>query len=585
MSTAEAFSSNILDNMSDGVLTVDMQGTITMFNPAAAATLGIEHQGVTGRKFAEVFFEVEGNDAFTQIVFNAIYDSAAGEAETIEFHRPDDQKVVLGVTSSYLRDRDGQPMGVILVFSDITEITRLKQQQEDLNRELTQAYLKLEDSHKDLFANFTKGRRMRMLAIGCIFLLFVGVGVFFWLDPSDTFSSIRNAAQELPHMGASPPGADASGVNTVPVREQAISNTISLSGVLAPLEQVNVIAPFAGNVVAEHYEIGQTVKKGAPLLELGTDEIQSKLRDAKAQFIKAKKKFNDVADWKTSAEVAKARREAEAASRKLDSSKRALEESRLLFEKTIIPRTELENAEETWRSAVSSFKSAQENLRSVMDQGSSANLEIARMELENARENLDSYQQKFDRSVVSAPVDGVVLKPPEDEKDKDILSIGAPVKEGQVLFTVGNLSGMSVKTRVDEVDILNVHQGQKVKITGDAFPTVTLEGEVQHISAQATRDSGDAPGFDVKVIIEKMTDEQKRVARLGMTANLEVVVYENPHALLVPIQAVFHTADGYAVHALVDGKVQQVPVKTGITTVTSVEITEGLKAGQQVVLP
>lgn len=587
MSNAEAFSSNILDNMSDGVLTVDMQGTVTMFNPAAASILGMEHEGVTGRKFAEVFFAVEGNDAFTQLVLDAIYDSAAGESTTLRFHRPDGSEVVLGVTSSYLRDAADAPRGVILVFSDITEITRLKQEQEDLNRQLTQAYLDLESTHRDLSANFTRGRRVRMLAVALVIMLFTGVGVAFWLAPSQSLQEVRDLTSDLPGFGTPAPSAtDPQKAHTVPVREQAISNTISLTGTLAPLEQVNVIAPFAGNLVAEHYEIGQTVSKGDALVKLGTEDIRSKMREAKAQYIKAKKKYNEVMHWKSGAQAAKARRELATANRKMEQAKQSLEESKLLFKKNIIPRTELENARETWRGSLSSYKSARENLTSVLEQGSSANLEIARMELQNAEENLKSYQRKFEQSVVRAPVNGVVLKPVvHDDKNKEPLAVGAPVKEGQVLFTVGNLKGMSVDTRVDEVDIMNVHRGQKVKITGDAFPATELTGVIRHISAQATKGPGGSPGFDVKVIIERMTEAQKRVARLGMTANLEVVVYENPHALLVPVRAVFRHGEGHAVRVLRDGAVRIVPVSTGITTVTSVEITKGLKKGEQVVLP
>ena len=62
---------NILANMSDGVMTIDLKGQIITFNPAAANILGLKEEDVLGKKFAQVFFEYEGNDDFNQAGWRA----------------------------------------------------------------------------------------------------------------------------------------------------------------------------------------------------------------------------------------------------------------------------------------------------------------------------------------------------------------------------------------------------------------------------------------------------------------------------------------------------------------------------------
>jgi multidrug efflux pump subunit AcrA (membrane-fusion protein) len=94
------------------------------------------------------------------------------------------------------------------------------------------------------------------------------------------------------------------------------------------------------------------------------------------------------------------------------------------------------------------------------------------------------------------------------------------------------------------------------------------------------------PTFDVTVTINNVSAEQKQKVRLGMTAILEVKVYENPSALLVPLTAVRFSGDkGFvAIRDRVSGQVKTVEVETGMTTLNSVEIIKGLQAGDNVLV-
>ena len=157
------------------------------------------------------------------------------------------------------------------------------------------------------------------------------------------------------------------------------------------------------------------------------------------------------------------------------------------------------------------------------------------------------------------------------------------------MLTIGDLDGLSVTGEVDEVDIAKVRLGQPVDIRGDAFPGLELTGAIAHVSAQAGQTGqgkNTFPLFEVIVTIEDLTPAQRQQLRLGMSATLEVVVYEKPDSLLVPFSAV-QTRNGKAWLRVRDrqtGGVKQIEVDTGVTTVDAVEIVRGLEPGDEVVL-
>ena len=127
---------NILDNLSDGVLAVDVQGRIIIFNLAAARILDLACEEVLGRIFAEVFLDWEGTDEFAQTILDAIYDASVCHQRVVYVHTGS-ALMSLALTTSYLQAPQGstvQKIGVIAVFSDTTEVQALREQVQALRR-------------------------------------------------------------------------------------------------------------------------------------------------------------------------------------------------------------------------------------------------------------------------------------------------------------------------------------------------------------------------------------------------------------------------------------------------------------------
>jgi multidrug efflux pump subunit AcrA (membrane-fusion protein) len=537
-----------------------------------------------GSPFAEVFLMgLQDNDDFNQALLDAVYKRALANVALVDFTKADGSVVPLALTVSYLLE-DGGPGGVVAVFDDITELSELRAKERELNEQLRAAALESDARNKELESALKSRQRIRTMAMALVLVLFLGLGLFSWF--STPLGTVATEAVSSIAGGKGRSGAKA--LQTIAVAPSPVSNTISLSGKLEPLEEVIVLCPFQGKVAKKNFFYGEKVERGQVLLELDTSDQEIKLREARSKFIKTLQEYKRLKDWESGAEMAKARRGLSKAQYDLQRSQAKLEENKILYEQGIIPKTDLDQAKDELLNSKSSLHSAQEELESVKEKGDHDNLSIARMELENSRNQLESLEGKLAQSNIKAPVEGILIRPSgEDKKEAKAIEVGAPLNEGDILLAVGNLEGMTVQAKVDEVDISKVALNQKVKVTGDAFPDVVLEGYINHISSQAKAEGGSsAPTFEVIVTIENLPDEVQDAVRLGMTAHLRIVVYENPEALMVPINAV-ERSGGRKVLRVRDpntGETKKVEVDTGLTTLDSVEITSGLVPGDHVVI-
>lgn len=158
---------NILRHMHSGVVTVDPQGRIIHFNPAAARILGLDAEQMVGRAFAECFLDDPRNDAFAQAFIDAIYHADETHSREITYFR-DGGARYLGLTTSFIwgRNDDGTPrkLGVIAVFADITRRKlaedRLRLANAELEERVRERTRNLEEANRRLEQEVEQRRRM-----------------------------------------------------------------------------------------------------------------------------------------------------------------------------------------------------------------------------------------------------------------------------------------------------------------------------------------------------------------------------------------------------------------------------------------
>ena len=578
---------SILHDMSGGVMTVAPDGEIGTFNPAASEILGIPVEEAAGHSLAEVFLAQEEMEEFMQAILDAVYGADVNQQRVVRISKQGSERS-LALTTSYLRVADEsageENLGVIVLFNDITEIRELQQAELRLaeslklqHAQLQDAYRKIEENNQILASTMQRARIATFSTLG----LFLVVGAFAW----DTSGPPEAVAPELV---ATAPQDSA----TLIVQPQPITTTISLPGQIVPRREVHIASPITGTVASMHFRYGDQVQQGQALLDLDLSEIEKNHRQARATYIKALQKYRQIEDWDNNVEVARVRRQISKAKLALETQKNKVEQTTYLLSEGLIPATEHQAAQQQYQNQLLDFESLDSDLENVLAKGGADEREVAQLELENARVALEALEATLRRGSVTAPVSGVVLQPTatggQGASSEDArLTRGKPVIKGQRLLTIGNLDQFSVTGKVDEVNVTQIRLGQSVAVTGDAFPQLTMRGVVAHLSSQAegTQSRSALPSFDVRIDLEELTEAKRQQLRSGMSADLEIVVYDSPEALVVPFSAV-RTEEGRS--SLMtrddDGDFRRIEIDVGVTTLEGVEVIRGIKAGDEILL-
>ncbi|MCS3420808.1 multidrug efflux pump subunit AcrA (membrane-fusion protein) [Pseudomonas sp. BIGb0450] len=384
---------------------------------------------------------------------------------------------------------------------------------------------------------------------------------------------------------ANPPG---NAEQWLAVKVDPLVHQIGLVGKIEPDTTITLTAPFDGNVQANLVEQGQRVEAGQVLLRMDPATLEVQLRDALSAQLKARRTVQEMQDWDSGQQVGRARRNLRTAEMSASNTQRKLTESENLFKRGIIPRNELDDLKQQATQQQLDLVAARGELQQAIEQGKGEYRQIADMELTNATVKYDALRTLLDGKEVKAPFSGIVVPAPGGSSSSQgggnnnaPVQAGSKVSQGQVLFGLANIEKLKIVAKVSELDINQLHQGQAVEVMGDGFDGERLTGSVSVVSGLAiASDSQGSAQFPVTLSIPKLTPQQLQRVRLGMSARLTIVTYNNDQAIVVPAQAISR-GDGVMTveyRAAMDKPVERVTVTTGQSTAQGVEVF-GLKPG------
>ena len=268
--------------------------------------------------------------------------------------------------------------------------------------------------------------------------------------------------------------------DTAAVAPANIMNSITATGTIEPVTSVTVGTQVSGIVSKLFVDYNSVVKKGQVIAELDKTNLMSQLNTAKTQLATAQSQLNyQTANYKR---------------------------YKTLFEKGLVAADDFDNAKLSYTQAKEQVVSAKE-------------------EVQRAQTNL-GY------ATITSPIDGVVLSKSVEEGQTVAASFSTPE-----LFTIAqDLTNMQVVADVDEADIGDVKEGERVTFTVDAYPDDTFEGKVKQVRQEATTTNNvvtyevviSAPNADLKL-------------KPGLTANVTIYTAERKGVLSVPSKALRFT--------------------------------------------
>ncbi|MBI3950152.1 MAG: efflux RND transporter periplasmic adaptor subunit [Acidobacteria bacterium] len=330
---------------------------------------------------------------------------------------------------------------------------------------------------------------------------------------------------------------------------RSILQTIQTTGVVGPNETrvARIRALARGRIEKVYVRLGDRVRKEQPLI--GYDNIE--LGELIGQYLVAV------------AALEKAKAEAEVA-------KRSLERAQNLVELGAVARAEYERRNAEYKNALASISSQRAEIAKIEKKLRRFGLTDADLEKLNDRTGTQ-YEHDASHSLLCAPFGGIVIKSNVAE--------GELVETERELFTIADLSTVWVQADVYEKDIALIREGQEVKILVDAYPGETFIGKLTYVS-----DFLDPQTRTAKVRCEVANSPAARRLKLEMFATVHIPTQIGREAVMVPATAVQQIDNQPVVFVKIgDSEFQKREVQLGTESNGWVEVTSGLKAGEQVV--
>ncbi|WP_334161277.1 efflux RND transporter periplasmic adaptor subunit [Phenylobacterium sp.] len=274
------------------------------------------------------------------------------------------------------------------------------------------------------------------------------------------------------------------------VERGAITRSVSASGTLQALEQVEVGSQISGLVQRVLVDFNDPVRRGQTLAVIDPQTYQSRVAQSQADI---------------DAGVA-ALRQAEATLANAEADHRRKKE---LVDRGFYAPSVLDQATAALRSA-------------------RAGVTAARARIAQGQAQLRSQQVDLGRTTIVSPIDGLVI----DRKIEPGQTVAASF-QAPVLFTIArDLSRLEVKISVDEADVGQVQEGQAVRFTVDAFPEDTFQGLVTEVRKQPTTEQN----VVAYTVIAEADNPRGRLLP-GMTANADIIIETRPNVVKVPAAA------------------------------------------------
>ncbi|HEX7831149.1 MAG TPA: efflux RND transporter periplasmic adaptor subunit, partial [Thermoanaerobaculia bacterium] len=336
------------------------------------------------------------------------------------------------------------------------------------------------------------------------------------------------------------------------VERMDLISKVTANGKIDAQRKVDLSANVMGQIVNLAVREGDVVKKGAFLLQIDQKQLAASAEGAAASM-RALHSDRD------------------AARANLAEAQLIYERAQKNFDQRIIPQAELDRARTSLQSLRASLASTEQRIQ-------------------QAQANVTAARDTLSKTTMTAPMSGVITALPVEEGE--VAVIGTMNNPGTKLLTIADMSIVEAVMEVDETDIPTVKVGQRATVTIDAYPNKTYNGVVTEVGSSpipSVTGGADAVNFEVKIQLEN----PPAGVRPGFSASADIITGTRAKVVAIPLQALVvrekpgstpgkqQDEEGVYVHKA--GKATFVPVSTGLTGESSIEITKGLTDGEQIV--
>jgi HlyD family secretion protein len=396
-------------------------------------------------------------------------------------------------------------------------------------------------------------------------------------------------------------------VLTAKIHHQDLATVVSGTGQVKPKTYVNVGATSFGRITHLYVKEGDHVKRGQVIATVENVQPEANVQAQKATISAARTDISSYIAAEKTAEANVSHAKADLEQKQLD-----WERAQSLYKAGIMAKQDFDAKKAAYDTDVATVLQAEAQLNQAKAQTASAHGHLDQ-QVAQLRFNEDALS----KTVSIAPFDGIVTNLPVREGETVV--VGIQNAEGSTLMTIADMSVVTAEVKVDETDIVNIKIGQPAEVSIDAIPGKSYKGHVTLVgdqallrstgvaTSQSTTGTEEAKDFKVVVTLDDPTAE----LRPGLSTTAKITTASKSSVLSLPIQALtMYTPPApastgnveaassstgpkaapvqgvYVVEKDAHGKQRAkfVPVTTGITGATDIEVLSGLKDGQEIVI-
>ncbi len=357
-------------------------------------------------------------------------------------------------------------------------------------------------------------------------------------------------------------------VQAVRVQRAEIQRKITADAVLFPLQQASIVPKISAPVAKFYVERGEHVRAGQLLAVLENKDLAAAVAESKGAYEEARANYDNAVASAVPAQLQKAEVDVKNARVALQAAQQSYDSSKKLYEQGALAKVQLNQAEVGFTQAQTQLQTAEQQLQKLQSVGRKAQLQAAQGQLAAAKGRYENAEAQLAYSEIRSPISGVVTDRP--------LYPGEMPATGAPLITVMDTTQVIAKAHISQQEAGALRVGDHATV---AVPNLEgdFPGKVTVVS----------PALDPNsTTVEVWAQAPNRGDQLkpGTSVRLTMIAATMKDALTVPAAALLTAQDGSTSVMVVNGdRPEQRSVKTGIRDGGNVQITEGLKEGEQVV--
>jgi HlyD family secretion protein len=359
-------------------------------------------------------------------------------------------------------------------------------------------------------------------------------------------------------------------VTAAKVDKATIEQVIEVDAVLFPLQQAAIVPKITAPVKKFLVNRGSKVHRDQLLAVLENQDLAAAKEENKGAFEQAEAAYTTSTAASLPEEVQKATSDAQFAKEQFDAEQKVYDSRQELFKQGALPRKDMDQAGVALTQARAQYELAKRHLDSLNAVVKEQELKGFQGQLSSAKGKYMGAQAQYSYSEIRSPIDGVVTDRP--------LYPGETPPAGVPLITVMDISSVTARAHIPQKDaaLLKVNDEASIEVPGIEQP---VDGKVTLVSPAL-----DANSTTVEVWVQVKNPHQ--TLKPGTSVRLSMVAQSVPDALVVPAAAVLTGVDGATTVMVIgaDSHAHQTAVKVGIRQEDNIQVLNGLKEGQSVVV-